>query len=117
MSTTPIASRTETRLEVHRREFKLAKFTGPMIRIETLGQDEIALINNEFLERCRLISPENLDQIYSAYVRTLHSWGVICPHPQPHRLYDGFHSTHVPIPFEDSQWYTCRLCETTVINR
>lgn len=116
MSTMRTSSRTETRLETHRREFRRAEFRGPLIRIEELSRPEIDLINGEFLERCKG-SAEDIDQIYSAYVQTLHSWGVICPHPQHQRMYDGYYRTHIPQRFEDSRWYTCNLCQAIVINR
>lgn len=113
----PVASRTETRLEAHRREFQQAERRGPLLRIEELTQTEIDLISADFLSRVRGLRPDDLGQIYFAYVDTLHSWGVICPHPQQHRRYDGFHRTDVPLPFEESRWYECGLCSACVINR
>jgi hypothetical protein len=50
-------------------------------------------------------------------VDTLHQWGVMCPHPQPHRLYDGFRMSDVPLTFDACRWYDCTLCKTAVINR
>jgi hypothetical protein len=112
----PIGSRTETRLESHRREFEEARRLGPMVRIEDLDQGEIDLINAEFLERCNGRA-EDINEIYEAYIQTLNNWGIICPHPQGHRRYDGYHRTDVPLRFDECRWYECALCRALVINR
>lgn len=108
--------RTETRLEEHRRLFETNEGVGPMLRIEELSAEELELVNADFIERCRGRA-EDLDAIYVAYARTLHSWGLICPHPQLHRRYDGFHKTDIPVSFAECRWYSCLLCDTIVINR
>lgn len=110
-------SRTETRLERHRSSFREARCVGPLIQLEELNQDEIALINSEFWERCRRVRTDDIQTIYSIYVATLHEWGIMCPHPQPHRLYEGWYRADTPIPFEESRWFDCMLCNATVINR
>lgn len=111
------ASRTETRLERHRTEFSLARGVGPLLQLEELDPDEICLVNAEFLERARRINADDITKMYDAYISTLHNWGVMCPHPQPHRLYDGWHRTDTPVPFEESRWFNCVLCDAVVINR
>lgn len=116
MQMTQTGSRTETRLERHRRAFLFAKQTGPLLRIDELAADEIELINFDFLEKCRG-KTEDIDAIYSAYVEVLHLWGVMCPHPQHQRMYGGFQRTDVPLTFDEAKWFDCRLCKASVINR
>ena len=111
-----ITSKIETPLEIHRKEFIRLNGVGPMIRVDDLSQEEIGLINADFLERCRGRA-DDINAIYTTYVQTLHSWGVICPHPIPHRAYEGFHRTDVPLRFEEARWFDCRLCGAAVINR
>lgn len=89
---------------------------GPLLRLEELDHSELELVNREFLDRLQGRA-EDIDQIYEAYAQALHSWGIICPHPQQHRMYDGFHKTDVPLKFDESRWFECRLCGTAVINR
>jgi hypothetical protein len=109
-------SKTETRLEEHRREFTRNNGCGPMIRVEDLSTEEIALVNADFLELCRGRA-DDIKAIYGAYVQALHLWGVICPHPLAHRLYGGFQRSDSPLHFEDAKWYDCCICGTSVINR
>lgn len=109
-------SETETRLEEHRRNFRAAKYRGPLLRLDELTIDERSLINTDFIARCAGCA-ENLEQIYVMYVETLHSWGVMCPHPDSHRLYEGWQRTDTPVPFEDARWFRCAICAADVINR
>ncbi len=106
-----------TRLEAHRRLLEEEHRHGPLLRIEDLNPDEIALINASFLELLRRRRPADVNGTYAAYVDTLHQWGVMCPHPQPHRRYDGTRVSEYPIAFETSRWYDCSLCGTSVVNR
>jgi hypothetical protein len=110
-------SPTETRLEEHRRSFQLARKTGPLLRIEELDAAEMKIFNDEFLSRCRTISPDDLAEIYRVYVEALHRWGIMCPHPQAHRLYSGWIASDVPLGFSEERWYDCNLCGSAVINR
>ena len=43
---------TETRIESHRRQFLASECRGPMLRLEDLAPNELALVNSEFLARC-----------------------------------------------------------------
>ncbi len=106
-----------TRLEAHRRLLEEEHRHGPLLRVEDLNPDEIALINASFLDLCRRRRVGDIHQTYSAYVDTLHQWGVMCPHPQPHRLYDGRTPSDFPKDFETSRWFDCTLCGTAVVNR
>lgn len=115
MQRTQASHRTETRLEEHRRLFTQNGGRGSLLKIEELNQAEMQLVNYEFMERCRGRC-ENIDAMYAAYIETLHSWGVMCPHPQHMRLYDGFHRTDVPLKHDEAQWYNCTLCGSSVIN-
>lgn len=106
-----------TRLEVHRKSLEEEQRHGPLLRIEDLNSDEISLINASFLDLCRRRRVSDINETYAAYVDTLHQWGVMCPHPQPHRRYDGKRVCDVPQDFATSRWYDCSLCGTAVVNR
>lgn len=106
-----------TRLEAHKKLLEEEHRHGPLLRIEDLDQDELALLNANFLNLCRKRKVADIQETYSAYADTLHQWGVMCPHPQPMRLYDGRKTSEFPIDFESSRWYDCTLCGAAVINR
>lgn len=106
-----------TRLEAHRRSLEDENRHGPLLRIEDLNADEIALVNSSFLDLCRRRRVSDIKETYAAYVETLHQWGVMCPHPQPQRLYEGRRSSDYPLPFDSYPWYDCLLCGAAVINR
>ena len=106
-----------TRLEKHRNSLREEDRHGPLLRIDELNPEEISLINGSFLDLCRKRKVADINQTYSAYVDTLHQWGVMCPHPQPHRLYEGRRQSDYPLDFESSKWYDCTLCKAAVINR
>ena len=115
MQMTQVNHRTETRLEAHRREFIANRRTGPLLRVEDLDTYELTLLNHDFMDRCRGRGYD-LTAMYVAYVDTLHSWGVMCPHPQGHRLYMGFQASDTPLPASDAPWFNCRLCGAGVFN-
>lgn len=106
-----------TRIELHRESLELNGRQGPLLRIEDLSSDEITIVNSSFLDLCRNRKVNDIDETYSAYVFTLHTWGIMCPHPQQHRLYDGFKHSDSPIDFESSKWFNCILCSAAVINK
>lgn len=107
--------KTETRLEEHRKMFKFNEYKGSLLRIEDLSQDERDLVNTEFMNQCK--GAENIDALYKVYVKVLHSWGIMCPHPQRQRFYDNIGTSDIPISFETSKWFECKACNTSVINR
>lgn len=109
--------RTETRLERHRSEFELNQRRGALLGIEELDPDELNLINASFFNNIRERGADDINAIYEAYVETLHMWGVMCPHPIPHRLYDGWQRSMSPLQFEESRWYSCTICGSAVINK
>jgi hypothetical protein len=90
---------------------------GPLLRIEELTHEEKAIINADFIELCRNRKASGPEEFYQAYIDTLHRWRVMCPHPQPHRLYDGYRKSDVPFSFDEHRWFDCRLCGAAVINR
>lgn len=106
-----------TRLEAHRKTLEEEKRHGPLLRIEDLSTEELDLVNKSFLDLCRRRKVGDIRETYAAYVDTLHRWGVMCPHPQPNRLYDGHRTSEFPVDFESSKWYDCSLCGAAVINR
>ncbi len=117
MQTSHTVQRTETRLERHRQVFVESKFVGQLLRIDDLDPVEIELLNAEFFDRCRRRGVTDLSEIYQAYIETLHSWGVMCPHPQHLRTYEGLYRSMAPPSFSDSAWFNCDLCGAGVINR
>lgn len=106
-----------TRLEARRKQMEDENVHGPLLRIEDLTEEEISIVNTSFLDLCRRRRVSDIDETYSAYVDTLHQWRVMCPHPQPHRLYDGRFRSDVPYGFEASRWFDCTLCKAAVINK
>ncbi len=110
-------SQPQTRIEIHRETFVKNDRRGELIRIEQLEPAEIAIVNSSFLEKCRDGQVVDIEQIYQAYAQTLHLWGIMCPHPQSQRLYEGWFKTDAPVRFEESRWFDCKLCGAAVINR
>ena len=106
-----------TRLERHRIDFEAAKRMGSLLPLEELEPEEVALVNKSFLERCRRDRVDGINQMYEAYVSSLHEWGVMCPHPQHLRRYDGWQRSDTPVLFGDSPWFSCGICKAAVINR
>lgn len=106
-----------TRLEARRKQMEEENAYGPLLRVEDLGQDEISVIYSSFLELCRRRKVSDINEMYVAYVDTLHHWKVMCPHPQPHRLYDGYRESDIPLSFDTHRWFECTLCRAAVINR
>lgn len=106
-----------TRLEARRKQLEEDKLHGPLLRLDELSTEELDVINTTFWELCRRRRVANIQETYTAYVDTLHHWKVMCPHPQPQRLYDGNRRSDVPLDFETHRWYDCQLCGTSVINR
>lgn len=107
--------RTDRReLVLHRNNFQAMKRTGPLLRWSDLTPDAQAFLTQEFVIGSRGVFGTDL---YGTYVGTLHSWGVMCPHPMVHRLYDGFRPSDIPLPFLTDPWFLCTLCGTRVVNR
>lgn len=88
-----------------------------MLRIEDLTEEELKLVNASFFRRIHESEAKELGRIYDAYVQTLHEWGIMCPHPIEHRLYEGWQSAGSPLQHSESKWYQCGLCQAAVINR
>lgn len=112
-----IISLIDMRLKEHRAKLAVANYLGPLLDPEDLSVEEKSLIYSSFMDRIRSDGAENLNQIYTAYLSTLHEWGVMCPHPQLYRMYGGFQRSDSPILPIDSPWFDCGLCMAAVINR
>ncbi len=99
----------------HRRSFRLegVQMTGPLLRITDLNSAERAVIESELSSWILLAGSS--DPKLCAWV--LHSNGVMCPHPTTSRLYDGFYRTLEEVSFDESEWYSCGVCDSIVINR
>lgn len=94
-----------TRLEAHKRRFELAERRGPLLRLDELTVDEVALVNATFFERVNKAPPDDLAAMYNIYAEVLHEWGVMCPHPSIRREYSLC-----------GRWYDCGLCKAAVIH-
>lgn len=88
-----------------------------MLRYEDLTTEEQALVYTTFMARVRHVQSEDIVSFHRTYTEVLHEWGVMCPHHQAYRLYDGWTSSDTPVPFEESRWFRCSLCDSLVINR
>lgn len=106
-----------TRLEARRKQMEEEKLHGPLLQVDELTHEEKAIINSSFLELCKRRKASDIKEVYEAYVDTLHHWKVMCPHPQPHRLYDGHRKSGMPLNFDTCRWFDCQLCGAAVINR
>ena len=105
------------RLDDHKLTLLEAEYRGPLLSFDELTFEERTRVHNDFMGRVRHNGVDDLWAMWVLYVETLHMWGVMCPHPQPFRLYDGFHQSDLPMSFRDSHWFACRLCQASVINR
>lgn len=118
IQTTTGTRRTDQReLVLHRNNFHANRFTGPLLRWSDLSRECQATLTGEFLRNSRAVAgPDFGRNLQRCYAETLHSWGVMCPHPMPHRLYDGFRMSDVALPFGTDPWFLCTLCEARVVN-
>lgn len=87
--------------------------TGPLLRHSDLNPAEQALIKADFRRR----RPVEGMPDHVLYLRVMHSWGVICPHPQESRMYEGLYWSDSGVGFDECPWYVCGVCECIVINR
>lgn len=103
------------RLLSHREAFLGAEesMTGPLLRHPDLTSSEQALIKADFLRK----RPIDGMPDHVLYLRVMHSWGVICPHPQESRMYEGLYWSDSQVKFAECSWYACGICECIVINR
>lgn len=104
----------ETRLESHRRSFLAEKMTGPLLRFSDLDAQERRIIEQDVAQR---LSSGHLPPTPGFYLGVLNSWGVMCPHPGEHRMYEGLYLSDVPVAFDECPWYGCVVCQCIVINR
>lgn len=117
MNSLGVSQTNVTRLEARRKQMEEENLHGPLLQIEELSPEEKAIVNSSFLELCRRRKASDLGEVYQAYADTLHHWKIMCPHPQPQRLYDGRIRSDIPFSFDTSKWYDCKLCGAAVINR
>lgn len=103
------------RLVSHRDQFRgsLIPMTGPLLRHSDLNDSERSLLKGDFLKR--RTSSELPDHLL--YLDVMHSWGVMCPHPQSSRRYEGIFCWDHPPGFNEFKWYSCEVCECAVINK
>lgn len=82
---------------------------GPLITIEDISHEDMSLIAHEIF---RLM--KKYDDPYDAYIFVLSKYGIMCPHPQIKRLYNGFKKSAVPQV--QYKWYNCSMCKCSAIN-
>ena len=109
------------RLLAHRSTLAEIQFKGPLLRFEELTLDEAGVIYADFMNFVREHGVDDTDDMWRLYVKILHSWGIMCPHQQSYRIYEmvdgSFGTAGSPLPFSESKWFTCLLCDAEVINR
>jgi len=82
---------------------------GSLMIIDDISQSDMSLIAYEIF---RLI--KNYDDPYDAYILVLSKYGIMCPHPQIKRLYNGFKKSMSPLA--NFKWYNCSMCKCAAIN-
>ena len=82
---------------------------GPLAIMDDITQDDMKLISDEILKLCK-----KYDDPYSAYIFVLSKYGIMCPHPQNKRFYDGHKKSDVVL--KNYKWYNCNMCSCAVIN-
>lgn len=92
----------KTRLQLHRERLIEDGYRGPLIQIEDLDSSEVALVNRDFFSKIHDLDEKDLPSIFTAYVSTLHQWGIMCPHPHSYRS-------------SEASWFECLLCGAAVI--
>jgi hypothetical protein len=102
-------TRKKTRFQEHCEEYLKSGGTGQLMRIEDVDGDDMSQIAGEIFRLAK-----TMDDPYQAYVSVISKYGIICPHPQKKRLYDGRHKSDVPV--ERYRWYDCTMCGCSAFN-
>lgn len=85
------------------------KGKGPMLKMSDLDPFEKQIVSDDFFSR-----RQDGKDMGKNYLEVLSSWGIICPHPQDRRLYEGsIRSEHHE---SNRHWFICEMCECHVIN-
>lgn len=103
-----------SRLELHRINYHHQAGIGvELLRVFDLDKDELRQLNFDVFTEIKQTGAFG-DEYYDAYVKILMSWGVMCPHPQKHRLYSGRQTSDFSLT--NHKWFLCRCCLCHVIN-
>jgi hypothetical protein len=103
-----------TRLELHRLKYH-QNGGGELLLLGELDDEERELVSHDVLTAIQ--REAGVDE-YEIYSRTLADWGVMCPHPQVKRLYEGKQRLDVPAGLLGMfKWYFCECCKTYVLNK
>lgn len=104
------------RLENHRKSFR--EMGGPLLRVSDLNPDEISFVAHILAGLIKEPRWWGIDDITIAlHLYALNSWGIMCPHPENSRLYEGYYQSKSVPPFKECNWFHCQICECLVINR
>lgn len=102
-----------TRLDLHRFKFHKDGEKGALLSLKDLSTEEMAILSTEIFSQMQKRDPEKTD-MYEVYTGVLADWGVMCPHPQHKRLYEG--KVESPVPKLNFKWYRCLACGCEVVN-
>lgn len=104
------ANHAVARLRSHREFFE--RHGGPLLRVQDLDHTELSFMTHALA--CLGTDDRLLSKLC---LKVLNDWGIMCPHPQGSRLYEGLYVSTDILPFRESPWYHCLTCECIVINR
>lgn len=102
--------RKPTRLDLHRAKFHQQKKMIPLLLVSDLSEEECDIIASEVFKLKKISDEENIQNLYF-YI--LSDFGVMCPHPQEERRYEGTRQKQIN---EIGNWYKCLLCHCLVLN-
>jgi hypothetical protein len=101
--------KTPTRIELHRLKFHASGRVIGLIPFDRLDQEEKKIVAQDILTNIYTTGEDP----YKVYAEVLNSWGVMCPHPQHMRSYNGKSSLY---PIREVRWYKCLMCHCSIIN-
>lgn len=86
--------------------------TGPLLEYSKLSAKDIRTISKEIFST--IGSSMGDKDPYEIYIEVMMKWGIMCPHPQYKRLYEGKH--RMSFPTCKYRWFLCECCSSCVIN-
>lgn len=104
-------------LKEHTAQFQSNDKKGPLVKIEDLAREDLDIVTSKIFRNINSSNADNIDAFYESYVNTLHEHGIMCPHPQVHRLYSNLQKSDAPLGFSQHKFYVCLICKSSVINK
>jgi len=100
---------TQNEFKKHYKRYIKSGGAGPLMKVEDVDEENMSIIAGEIFRLSKLV-----EDPYDAYVQIISKYGIICPHPQRKRLYDGCFRSDTPIA--RYRWYNCEMCQCSVFN-